>query len=42
LLNGLEDVLTFIEKTVDAVGGLKGVLAAVSVVMTKMFSEQMA
>ncbi len=42
VLNGLEKVLNYVDSVIDSLGGLKGVLATVSVVMTKVFSAQMA
>jgi hypothetical protein len=42
LLNGLEDVLTFIDKLIDSMGGMKGVLAAVSQLLLHSFSKQAA
>ena len=42
LLNGFEKVLTFVDKLIDNVGGLKGVLSSLGMILTKVFSDQMA
>jgi hypothetical protein len=42
LLNGVEDVLTFVDKLIDSVGGLNGVLTALGVVITKIFSDKLS
>jgi hypothetical protein len=39
ILNGLEKVLTYINDTIDSLGGLKGVLSSVGVLLTKVFSN---
>ena len=42
ILNGLEKVLNYVDSVVDSLGGLKGALTTVGVIMTKVFSTQMA
>lgn len=42
LLNGFSELIGFIEGTVDALGGMKGVLLAIGAILTKVFSKQMA
>ena len=42
LLNGFEKVLTFIDKTIDSVGGLSGVLTGLGTILTTVFHKQMA
>lgn len=42
LLDGFEKVLTFVDKLIDNVGGLKGVLSSLGLILTKVFSDQMA
>ena len=41
-LNNIEKLLGFVNTLIDKLGGLKGVLAAVGTIVTKVFSEQMA
>lgn len=41
-LKGLEKILTYVDNLIDSLGGLKGVLSVVGVILTKTFSEQMA
>lgn len=42
MLNGFEKVLTGVGNLVDGLGGLKGVLFAVSAIMTKLFQNEIA
>lgn len=42
ILNGFEDFLTLIGNVVDNLGGMKGVLLAVSTILLKTFSSQMS
>jgi hypothetical protein len=39
LLNGLEDVLTFVDKLIDSMGGMKGVIAGLSQILLHTFSK---
>ena len=41
-LNNIEQLLDFVNKLIDKIGGLKGVLAAAGTIMTKVFSEQLS
>ena len=41
-LNTLEGVLVTVDKVIDSVGGLSGVLSTLGVIATKVFSEQIA
>jgi hypothetical protein len=40
--NGLADILEFINKLVDAFGGLKGILALVASAMLKIYGPQVS
>ena len=42
ILNGFEDFLTLIGKVVDSLGGMKGVLLAVSTILLKTFNSQIS
>jgi hypothetical protein len=42
VLNAFEGILSYVDKTIDSLGGLKGVLSTIGVLMTKVFSDQMA
>ena len=42
LLNGFEDVLEFISRIIDNLGGLRGVLLTLGAIVTKVFSNQIA
>lgn len=42
LLNGVEKVINFVDKLIDSLGGLKGTLAAIGTIVTKMFSQQLS
>ena len=42
LLNGFEKVLSMIANFTDSIGGLKGVFAGLGVIITKVFSTQLA
>lgn len=42
LFNGIEKALTGLDKFIDALGGLKGVLAMIGTIATRLFQEQMA
>ena len=42
LLNTLEDIIGFVDKLIDSLGGLGGVLSTVSVILMRTFSDQMA
>lgn len=41
-LNSLEDILGFVDQIIDSVGGLKGVLLGIGVVLTSVFSKQLS
>lgn len=42
LLNGFKEVLDIINNTIDAIGGLKGVLIAVGAIVTNLFQREIA
>ena len=42
LLNGVEKFINFIDNIIDRLGGLKGALAAIGVIVTKVFSQQLS
>ena len=42
LLNGLEKTITGVDKLIDSMGGLKGVLSVVGVMATKIFEKQLS
>jgi TP901 family phage tail tape measure protein len=42
MLNSIEKVIGFVDHLIDNLGGLKGVLAAIGAIMTKVFSDQIA
>ena len=42
ILNGVEKFLTLLDNIIDSMGGLQGVLAGVSALMLKVFSDQAA
>ena len=41
-LNGVEKVITFVDDLIDSLGGLKGVLAAIGAILTKVFANQIS
>lgn len=42
LLNGFKEVLDIINSTIDAIGGLKGVLIAIGAIATNLFQKEIA
>lgn len=42
LLNGLEKTITGVDKLIDSMGGLKGILSVVGVMVTKIFEKQLS
>ena len=42
ILNGIENILSFVDKLIDSAGGLKGVLFAISTILLKTFNQQIA
>ena len=42
VLNGIAEVVSYVDNLIDSMGGLGGVVATVGAVMTKVFSKQMA
>ena len=42
MLNAIEKIIGFVDHLIDNLGGLKGVLAAVGAILTKVFSDQIA
>lgn len=42
ILNNIEKILTGVDKLIDSVGGLRGVLASIGAIATKAFHKQMA
>ena len=42
LLNSFEKILTFVDKFIDSIGGLKGVLLALGTVVTRVFQDKIA
>ena len=42
LLNGVEKVINFVDRLIDSLGGLKGTLAAIGTIVTKIFSQQLS
>ena len=42
LLNGIEDIVSFVDRLIDSLGGLGGVLSTVSVLLMRTFSNEMA
>jgi hypothetical protein len=41
-LNGIEDIVSFVDRLIDSLGGLGGVLSTVSVLLMRTFSNEMA
>ena len=41
-LNSIEKIIGFVDDLIDKMGGLKGVMAAIGVIITKVFSEQLS
>ena len=42
LLNHIEKILTFVDRLIEGMGGLQGVLMTLGTVLTKVFSQQLA
>ena len=42
LLNNIEKIISFVDRLIDNLGGLKGVLTAVGAIVTRVFSEQLS
>ena len=42
LTNGFEDILSILGKFIDSIGGVKGVLSSVGVLLTSIFSDKIA
>jgi hypothetical protein len=42
MLNSIEKIIGFVDHLIDNLGGLKGVLAAIGAIVTKVFSSQIA
>ena len=41
MLNGIEKVLSGVDKLIDSLGGLPGILSAVGIVITSVFNNQL-
>ena len=41
-LNSIEKIIGFVDDLIDRLGGLKGVMAAIGAIITKVFSEQLS
>jgi hypothetical protein len=42
ILNNIEKIIGFVDHLIDNLGGLKGVLAAIGAIATKVFSAQLS